>query len=96
MAALLNCADELKALAQCSDVTSLQSAVRHLCAAFGRVTQINVLTIAEAKRRRALCLLRLESAAQEQRLMATLSASRFGEDVLIVVDLPPGATHPLP
>lgn len=91
----MTCADRLKSLADCSDVASLRSAVRDLCAAFGKVTQIDVLTIAEAKRRRALCLLRLESMAQEQQLMATLSASRFGDDVLIVVDLPPGATHAL-
>lgn len=82
------CAEQLKSLTGCGDVASLRSAVRELCAEFGKVTHIDVLTIAEARRRRALCLLRLESAAQEQRLMQSLSVSRFGDDVLIVVDLP--------
>jgi hypothetical protein len=81
-------ADQLKSLANCSDVASLRSALEALCTEFGRLTRLDVLTLAEAERRRALCLLRLESAAQEQQLMTTLSASRFGDDVLIVVDLP--------
>lgn len=83
-------ADRLKSLAGCRDVTSLSSAVRELCNEFGKVTRIDVLTLAEAEKRRALCFLRLESIAQEQQLMMTLGASRFGDDVLIVVDLPHG------
>ena len=95
MGAIRTCADQLKSLTECRDVASLSSAVRELCAEFGKVTHIDVLTIAEAKRRRALCLLRLESMAQEQQLMATLRASRFGDDILLVVDLPPGTTASL-
>ena len=81
------CLERLKSLAGCGDVASLSSALRELCTEFGKVTHIDVLTLAEAERRRALCFLRLESAAQEQQLMTTLRASRFGADVLIVVDL---------
>ena len=84
-------ANRLESLAGCRDVASLKSAVQELCTEFGRVMRLDVLTIAEAERRRALCFLRLESAAQEQRLMTTLRASRFGDDVLIVVDLPQGS-----
>ncbi len=47
------------------------------------------MTIAQAERRRALCLLRLESAAHEQQLIISLGASRFGDDILMVVDFPP-------
>jgi len=90
-----NCAERLKSLTNCRDVASLSSAVRELCTEFGKVTHIDVLTIAETERRRALCLLRMESVAQEQQLMTTLSASRFGDDVLIVVDLPRAAPRPL-
>jgi len=81
------CVERLKSLADCGDVASLRSALRELCTEFGKVTRMDVLTLAEAERRRALCFLRLESAAQEQQLMRTLSASRFGDEVLIVVDL---------
>lgn len=84
-------ADQLKSLAVCRDVASLSSAVRELCTEFGKVTRIDVLTLAEAEKRHALCFLRLESIAQEQQLMRTLGALRFGEDVLIVVDLPYGS-----
>lgn len=76
------------ALAGCGDAASLRSAVSGLCAAFGKVTSIDVLTVAEAEKRRALCFLRLESDTQESQLMASLGAVRFGSDVLVIVDLP--------
>jgi hypothetical protein len=44
--------------------------------------------MAGAERRRALCFLQLESAAEERRLMATLGASRLGADLLLIVELP--------
>jgi hypothetical protein len=80
-------AEQLESLSGCGDTQSLRHAIQGLCAEFGKVMHIDVFTIAEEKRRRALCLLRLESAAQEQKLMQTLRAERFGDDVLIVVDL---------
>jgi hypothetical protein len=81
-------ADRLKPFAGCHDVGSLNSAVREMCAEFGKVTHIDILTMAEAEKRRALCFLRLESEAQERQLMASLDACRFGNDVLVIVDLP--------
>ena len=87
-----SCAERMRSLASCRDVASLTSAVRKLCSEFGSIKNIQVLTLAETERRRALCFLRLESEAQEQRLMTTLSAIRFGNDVLLVVDLPRDTT----
>ena len=75
-------------LGACSDATSLRAALDKLCAQFGKATRIEILTLAEPSRSRALCLLRLESEAQETRLMDQLGATRFGNDVLVVVDLP--------
>ena len=83
--------DRLKSLAGCGDAASLRSAVGALCAEFGKVLRMDIFTMAEAEKRRALCLLRLESPAQESELMASLGASRFGDDVLVIVDLPAGA-----
>jgi hypothetical protein len=80
--------DRVESLRGCSDAASLRSAVSEICAEFGKVTRIEILTLAEVSRRRALCLLRLESEAQESRLMSSLGASRFGNDVLVIVDLP--------
>ena len=79
--------ERLRTLAGCGDPASLRSAISELRIEFGEATRIEVFTMAEAEKRRALCFLRLESAAQERRLMATLGAARLGEDLLIVVDL---------
>jgi hypothetical protein len=81
-------ADRLKALTGCGDTDRLKAAIHELCAEFGKVTRIDILTMAEAEKRRALCLLRLESEAQEMQLMSSLGVSRFGTDVLVMVDLP--------
>ena len=93
--AITSCAERLKSLASCRDALSLKSAVQEFCTAFGKVTQLDVLTMAEAEKRRALCFLRLESAAQEQQLMMSVGAPRFGDDVLIVVDLAHGSLRPI-
>lgn len=86
--------DRLESLAACRDTVSLRSAIGELCAEFGKLTHIDILTMAEASKRRALCLLRLESEAQESRLMTQLGVGRFGDDVLVIVDLPAGAERP--
>ncbi len=88
MSAVAACADRLKPLAGCCDIVSLKSAVQEVCAEFGKVTRIDILTMTEAEQRRALCFLRLESEAQESKLMTSLGVRRFGDDVLVVVDLP--------
>lgn len=80
--------ERLASLGSCGGADSLPSAVSALCAEFGRVTKMDVFTMTEAQKRRALCFLRLESAAQEQQLMSGLGASRFGEDLLVIVELP--------
>jgi putative component of toxin-antitoxin plasmid stabilization module len=80
--------ERLESLAGCGDAASLRSGISELCAEFGKVTRIHVLTMAEAEKRRALCFLRLESEAQEKQLMTRLGAARFGNDVLVIVNLP--------
>jgi hypothetical protein len=77
----------LKDLAQCRDVGSLESALRTLCSEFGSVSQLDILTMIDAGKRQAVCLLRLDSSEQEQDLMTKLGAGRFGEDLCVVVDL---------
>ncbi len=81
-------ADRLRALADCGDPDRLRAAIHELCAEFGKVTSISIMTMTEAEKRRALCFLRLESEAQEIELMSRLGVSRFGNEVLVVVDLP--------
>jgi hypothetical protein len=55
---------------------------------FGKVTRVDVFTLGEAEKRRAFCLLQLDSPARQRELRAVLGAACFGEDLLVVVDLP--------
>jgi hypothetical protein len=80
--------ERLDSLCSCGDTASLRSAVSTLCAEFGRVTKLDVFTMTEVQKKRALCFLRLESPDQEQQLIADLGASRFGDDLLVIVELP--------
>lgn len=79
--------ERLESLASCGDTASLRFEVSALCAEFGRVTKLDVFTMTETEKRRAVCFLRLESPDQEQQLIADLGASRFGDDLLVIVEL---------
>jgi hypothetical protein len=80
--------ERLQALAGCGDVASLRVAVDELCTEFGKPIRVDIFTMAEARKRRALCFMRLETEAQELQLMAAVGASRMGQDLLVIVDLP--------
>jgi hypothetical protein len=79
--------ERLKPLATCRDIPALRSAMQALCGEFGEVTRLDILTVAEAKKRHALCLVRLDSAAHEAQLITDVGAARFGDDLLVIVDL---------
>jgi hypothetical protein len=84
---MMSSQDRLQSLASCGDAASVRSAISALCAEFGKVTHLDVLTMAEAERRQALCFLRLESETQERQLMTACGVTRFGDDLLVIVDL---------
>ena len=84
----------LESLTGCCDAASVRSAITELCTEFGKVTRIDVLTLAAGEKRQAVCLLRLESDTQEKQLMSSLGVSRFGDDVLVIVDLPATRDRP--
>jgi hypothetical protein len=84
--------DWLKALGGCKDVTNLRSAIYELCTGLGEIVHVDILTMKQPGKRQALCFLRLESAAQEQQLVANPGVSRFGNELLCVVDLPADQT----
>lgn len=76
----------LRDLARCADVGSLESALRTLCSEFGSVSRLDILTVTDSGKRHAVCLLRLDSLAQEQDLITKLGAGRFGDDLCVVVN----------
>jgi hypothetical protein len=78
-------------LSACGDAAALRSAFGELCAEFGKVTRLEVFTMTEAEHRRGLCFLRLDTPTQEGRLMTDLGAARFGDDLLVVVELQPAS-----
>ena len=82
--------DLLKSLAGCKDVASLRSRIHELCAGLGEASHFDVLALSRSGKHQALCFFRLESAAHERQLMANPGVTRFGDELLCVVDLPTG------
>lgn len=81
----------MRSLAGCNDAASLNCAIQGLCAESGIVARVDICTLAKAGKRQALCFLRIEPASQEAQLMGTPGLVRFGNDLLLVVDLLPVA-----
>ena len=78
---------ELTDLAQCGDISSLESRLLTLCSEFGSLSRVDILTMTESGKRKAVCLLRVDSWQQEQDLMSKLGAVRFGDALCVVVEL---------
>ena len=74
-------------LQQYENVAALTPALHSLCSHFGRVEKLSVLTAIHEGAQQAICFLRLESLEKEQQLMQSLGVSRFGGEVVFVVDL---------
>jgi len=85
--------DLLKSLAGCEDLASLKGTIAELFTQFGEIAQMDLLTMTQPGKRQALCFLRLASAAQEQQAIANLGVTRFGNELLLVVDLPAAQAH---
>jgi hypothetical protein len=82
----------VKPLAECSDPASLTCAIQELCAERGVVARVDVWTLARSRKRQALCFVRTDPAVQNhQRLAGTPGLTRFGNELLFIVDLPPEA-----
>jgi hypothetical protein len=80
--------DLLKSLAGCKSVASLRSTIHELSTEFGAITLMDILTVKQPGKRQAMCFLRPASPSQEQQLMANLGVTRFGSELVFVVDLP--------
>jgi hypothetical protein len=80
--------DLMKSFAGCKNVASLRSTFHELSTEFGAITLRDILTMNQPGKRQAMCFFRPESPSQELRLMANRGVTRFGGDLLLVVDLP--------
>jgi hypothetical protein len=83
--------DPLKPFAGCSDAASLRCAIQALCTEKGIFSSVDIWTLVKAGRRQALCFVRTDPAVQEQKLAGMPGLTRIGNEMLFVVDLPPGA-----
>lgn len=76
--------DDLKG---CTNVSALRKAVRAICADFGSVKRLEVLTTEQEGVRQAICFLSLDDPDKEIDLMRSLGVGRFGGEIVFVVDL---------
>jgi hypothetical protein len=80
--------DPLKPLAGCGDAASLTGAIQALCAQSGVVAGVDIMTLTRSGKRQALCFLRVDPAQRTGQLMSTPGLVRFGNELLLVVELP--------
>jgi hypothetical protein len=79
----------VKPLAGCADAASLNRAIQDLCTESGIVARVDIRILVKSGKRQALCFLRTDREGQEEQLMRTPGAARFGNELLFIVDLPP-------
>lgn len=79
----------MKPLAACTDAASLKRAMEELCTGSGIVACVDIRILVTPGKRQAICFLRTDPAGQEERLMRTPGATRFGNELLFIVDLAP-------
>ena len=84
----------VKPLAECGDPASLTCAIQELCAEKGVLAHVDVWTLAGSEKRQALCFVRTDRAAREERLAGTPGLTRFGNELLFIVELPARAPNP--
>lgn len=87
-------APAVNALAGCADAASLDLAIHALCARSGTLAHVDIMTLARSGRRQALCFLRVEPAERTVKLMSTPGLVRFGNELLLVVELPAESAPP--
>lgn len=76
--------DDLKNFA---DIDALRVALHSLFSRFGSILRLDILPAFQAGKRQALCFLRMDSPEQERQVMNALGVGRFGEEIVVVIDL---------
>jgi hypothetical protein len=85
--------DPLAHLTNCRDVAEVRDRLTRICAGFGAIVRLDILTAGQGGQPEALCFLRLETAAQENRFMHELGVGRFAGDLIVVAGLQAGAAN---
>jgi hypothetical protein len=83
----------VKPLAACTDAASLKRAMEELCTGLGIVACVDIRILVKPGKRQAMCFLRTDPAGQEERFMRTPGATRFGNELLFVVNLAPESAN---
>jgi hypothetical protein len=78
-----------KGLGPCSDVVAVSEALLKLCAPYGAVVKLQILTASYQGRQHALCFLSLTPPEAEERLMLAIGAQRCDGRLTVVVQLQP-------
>ena len=77
----------LSELQQCQSIGTLKSKLHTMCARFGRVNRLDVLTATHEGAHQAICFLRMETPSQDEAVMQALSVGRFGGEIAFVLKL---------
>jgi len=83
----------MRPLAACTDAASLKRAMEELCTESGIVACVDIRILVTPGKRQAICFLRTDPAGQEERLMRTPGATRFGNELLFIVELAPDSAN---
>ncbi len=86
----------LESLKNSADIHALRQALLILCGSYGAMARLDIVSASQSGKRQALCFLRMDSEAQELRMMRELGMGRFGGDLVLVVDLQPSSTAAQP
>ena len=75
-------------LDRCADVAELRASLHKLCAQFGAVQHLDILTSVHEGAQQAIGFLRLADAEQEQAFMRAFGVGCFDGELVVVFDLP--------
>lgn len=80
-------ATEIENLQGRHDLAGVRAGMLRVCGSFGRVHNLTIFAVNHVDQPRAVCFVRMASAEEDQRIMASLGIGRFGGQLVVVVSL---------
>jgi hypothetical protein len=65
----------------------LRLAIESICAEFGKIARLNIISTTQGTRRQCVCFLRLDSEDAEQKLRQKYQTNAFASDLFFIVDV---------